>query len=160
PKGVPLTHGNLMASVRNIAAHYRLTPEDVGLVVMPLFHVHGLIGATLAPLFAGGSVVVPPRFSASAFWPTVRGHRVNWYSAAPPIHQILLARADADGAPAKSGFRFIRSCSAALAEATLRQLEDRFAAPVLEAYAMTEASHQMTSNPLPPGERRPGSVGR
>src|SRR5262249_45025167 len=118
------------------------------------------IGATLAPLFAGGTVVVPPRFSASAFWLTVRGHRVNWYSAAPTIHQILLARAAAEGAPAKSGFRFIRSCSAALAEATLRHLEDRFAAPVLEAYAMTEASHQMTSNPLPPGERRPGSVGR
>jgi acyl-CoA synthetase (AMP-forming)/AMP-acid ligase II len=160
PKGVPLTHGNLLASIRNIAAHYAMSPADTGLVVMPLFHVHGLIGATLAPLFAGGSVVVPPRFSAGGFWPAVRAHRVNWYSASPTIHQVLLARADSDGARAKSGFRFIRSCSAALAGVTLAGLEERFGAPVLEAYAMTEASHQMTSNPLPPGARKPGSVGR
>ena len=157
---MPLTHGNLMASIRNISAHYRMSPADTGLVVMPLFHVHGLIGATLSPLYAGGTVVVPSRFSASAFWPAVRAHGVNWYSSSPTIHQILLARADSDGAPAQSGFRFIRSCSAALAETTLRQLEERFGAPVLEAYAMTEASHQMTSNPLPPGRRRPGTVGR
>ena len=160
PKGVPLTHANLTASVRNIAAHYRLGPADTGLVVMPLFHVHGLIGATLSPLFAGGTVVVPSRFSAQAFWPAVRAHRVNWYSAVPTVHQILLARADADGAPARSDFRFIRSCSSALAPATMAQLESRFGAPVLEAYAMTEAAHQMTSNPLPPGARKPGSVGR
>jgi acyl-CoA synthetase (AMP-forming)/AMP-acid ligase II len=160
PKGVPLTHANLMASVGNIAAHYRLAPADTGLVVMPLFHVHGLVGATLAPLSVGGTVIVPPRFSASTFWPAAQTYRANWYSSAPTIHQILLARADADGAPARPGFRFIRSCSAALAPATLAGLEARFDAPVLEAYAMTEASHQMTSNPLPPGARKPGTVGR
>jgi acyl-CoA synthetase (AMP-forming)/AMP-acid ligase II len=160
PKGVPLTHANLMASIRNIAGHYRLSPDDTGLVVMPLFHVHGLIGATLAPLWAGGTLVVPPRFSAGTFWPSVRVHRITWYSAVPTIHQVLISRADADGAPAQSGFRFIRSCSAALAPATLAQLESRFGAPVLEAYAMTEASHQMTSNPLPPAVHKPDSVGR
>lgn len=160
PKGVPLTHRNLMTSVRNIAAHYALGPSDVGLVVMPLFHVHGLIGATLAPLSAGGTVVVPGRFSAAAFWPLVRAHRVTWYSAVPTIHQVLLSRADTDGAPHNAGFRFIRSCSSALAPATMAQLEERFGAPVIEAYAMTEASHQMTANLLPPGMRKPGSVGR
>jgi acyl-CoA synthetase (AMP-forming)/AMP-acid ligase II len=160
PKGVPLTHANLMANVRNIAGHYALGPADTGLVVMPLFHVHGLIGATLSMFFAGGSVVAPPRFSAGQFWPAVRAHRVNWYSAVPTIHQVLLGRAEADGAQAPSGFRFIRSCSSALASATMAQLEDRFGAPVLQAYAMTEASHQMTSNPLPPRARKPGSVGR
>ena len=160
PKGVPLTHGNLMASIGNIAAHYRLTADDTSLVVMPLFHVHGLIGATLSTFHAGGAVVVPPRFSASAFWPTARQHRVTWYSAVPTIHQCLLYRADADDAPKQSGLRFIRSCSAALAPATLADLESRFDAPVIEAYAMTEASHQMTANPLPPGAHKPGSVGR
>jgi acyl-CoA synthetase (AMP-forming)/AMP-acid ligase II len=160
PKGVPLTHGNLMRSVSNIARHYALTPSDVGLVVMPLFHVHGLIGATLASLFACSAIVVPPRFSATAFWPAVREHGVTWYSAVPTIHQVLLSRADADGAPHAPGFRFIRSCSSALAPATMQQLEERFGAPVLEAYAMTEAAHQMTSNPLPPASRKPGSVGR
>jgi acyl-CoA synthetase (AMP-forming)/AMP-acid ligase II len=160
PKGVPLTHANLMASIRNIAGHYRLTPDDTTLLVMPLFHVHGLIGATLSTLFAGGTVIAPPRFSAGTFWATAKTHRATWYSAVPTIHQVLLSRADADGAPKQSGFRFIRSCSSALAPATMRQLEERFGAPVLEAYAMTEASHQMTSNPLPPGARKPGSVGR
>jgi acyl-CoA synthetase (AMP-forming)/AMP-acid ligase II len=160
PKGVPLTHANLMASVRNIAGHYRLTPADTGLLVMPLFHVHGLMGATLSTFWAGGTLVVPSRFSAGAFWPAAQAHRVTWYSAVPTIHQVLLSRADADGAPARSGFRFIRSCSAALAPSTLEQLEARFDAPVLEAYAMTEAAHQMTSNPLPPAVHKPGSVGQ
>jgi acyl-CoA synthetase (AMP-forming)/AMP-acid ligase II len=159
PKGVPLTHGNLMASLRNIAGHYRLTPEDASLIVMPLFHVHGLLGATLSTFLSGGTAVVPARFSAGAFWPAARAHRATWYSAVPTIHQVLLSRADADGAPASSGFRFIRSCSSALAPATLAQLENRFAAPVLEAYGMTEASHQMASNPLPPAAHKPGTVG-
>jgi len=159
PKGVPLTHGNLMTSIGNIAAHYQLSPVDTGLVVMPLFHVHGLIGATLSSLYAGAKIVLPTRFSAGSFWPAVKNHGVTWYSAVPTIHQVLLARAETDGAPVRSGFRFIRSCSAALAPATLAQLESRFQAPVLEAYAMTEASHQMTSNPLPPAVHKPGSVG-
>jgi acyl-CoA synthetase (AMP-forming)/AMP-acid ligase II len=159
PKGVPLSHANLMASAHHIASHYRLTPEDTSLVVMPLFHVHGLIGATLSTFLAGGTVVVPGRFSANAFWPTVRAQRVTWYSAVPTIHQVLLSRADADQAPAHSGLRFIRSCSSALAPATLAQLESRFAAPVLEAYGMTEAAHQMASNPLPPAPHKPGTVG-
>src|SRR5262249_48078429 len=109
PKGVPLTHANLMASSRNIATHYQLTPEDTSLVVMPLFHVHGLIGATLSTFLAGGTVIVPPRFSAGAFWPAARAYRATWYSAVPTIHQVLLSRADADNAPRQSGLRFIRS---------------------------------------------------
>ncbi|MBI4220699.1 MAG: AMP-binding protein [Chloroflexi bacterium] len=158
PKGVPLTHANLMASLRNIRATYDLTPEDVSLIVMPLFHVHGLLGATLSTMNSGGTVVIPPRFSASRFWPVQSETGATWYSAVPTIHQTLLLRADSDGAPRKS-FRFIRSCSAALIPAVFEQLESRFGAPVLEAYGMTEASHQMASNPLPPGERSAGTVG-
>jgi acyl-CoA synthetase (AMP-forming)/AMP-acid ligase II len=160
PKAVALTHANFMASVRNISAHYALSPADTGLVVMPLFHGHGLIGATLSSLHAGAKIVVPERFSAHLFWPLIEKHAVTWYSAVPTIHEILLVRADSDHAPSRSGLRFIRSCSAALSPAILKQLEDRFAAPVVEAYAMTETSHQATSNPLPPGVRKPGTVGR
>lgn len=160
PKGVPLSHANLMKSIQNIAGHYQLSPADIGLVVMPLFHVHGLIGATLSSLWAGSTLVVPSRFHAHTFWPAVQAHRITWYSAVPTIHQILLLRAETDNAPRHPGFRFIRSCSAALAPATMAQLEDRFHVPVLEAYAMTEAAHQMTSNPLPPGIRKAGSVGQ
>jgi acyl-CoA synthetase (AMP-forming)/AMP-acid ligase II len=159
PKGVPLTHANLMASLANICRTYVLTPDDVSLIVMPLFHVHGLLGATLSTLHSGGAVVVPPRFSASRFWPVQSETRATWYSAVPTIHQTLLLRADSDGAPRKS-FRFIRSCSSALVPAVFEQLEARFGAPVLEAYGMTEASHQMSSNPLPPGQRLAGTVGR
>jgi acyl-CoA synthetase (AMP-forming)/AMP-acid ligase II len=159
PKGVPLTHGNLMTSIANIGATYQLTPRDRSLIVMPLFHVHGLLGATLSTLHTGGAVVVPAKFSAGAFWQLASRYGVTWYSAVPTIHQILLGRADQDNAP-RSGLRFIRSCSAALAPAVFEHMEGRFGAPVLEAYGMTEASHQMASNPLPPGPRKPGSVGK
>jgi len=158
PKGVPLTHANLTTSIRNIAATYCLSPSDVSLVVMPMYHVHGLMAAVLSTLHTGGTVVIPQRFSASRFWPQVRTHRATWYTAVPTIHQILLARADEDEAP-RGGLRFIRSCSASLAPAFQGRLEARFGAPVLQAYGMTEAAHQMTSNPLPPGQSRPGSVG-
>jgi acyl-CoA synthetase (AMP-forming)/AMP-acid ligase II len=159
PKCVPLTHANVLWSSRNIAAHYDLTSADRSLVVLPLFHGHGLIGATLSTLSSGGSVIIPPRFSASEFWKLFREHRATFYSAVPTVHQVLLARADSDDAP-HSGPRFIRSCSAALAATILTKLENRFGAPVLEAYGMTEAAHQVAANPLPPLVRKPGTVGR
>ena len=158
PKGVPLTHGNLMASLENIVNTYTLTQDDLAMVVMPLFHVHGLIGVSLSAMKSGGSMVIPPRFSASNFWQIQADTNATWYSAVPTIHQILLMRADEDNAPNQS-FRFIRSCSAALAPTVFSDLENRFGAPVLEAYGMTEASHQMSSNLLPPGPRNPGTVG-
>ena len=162
PKGVPLSHANLLTSAANVMATYTLTPEDVSLCVMPLFHVHGLVASTLATFRSGGTLLVPPRFSAGAFWPVVKAHHATWYTAVPTIHQVLLARADEDQAPAPgtSGLRFIRSCSSTLAPATMAGLETRFGCPVLEAYGMTEAAHQMASNPLPPSQRKPGSVGQ
>ena len=159
PKGVPLTHKNLITSLDNIGSTYHLTSDDVAMVVMPLFHVHGLIGVALSTLKTGGTIVVPPRFSASKFWLDQSAYGATWYSAVPTIHQILLARAEEDQAPAES-FRFIRSCSSALAPSVFADLESRFGAPVLEAYGMTEASHQMSSNLLPPGLRQPGTVGQ
>jgi acyl-CoA synthetase (AMP-forming)/AMP-acid ligase II len=158
PKGVPLRHGNIFANLGNISRTYALTPDDVAMVVMPLFHVHGLIGVSLSTLSTGGSIVIPPRFSATRFWEDQRATGATWYSAVPTIHQILLMRADDDEAPRES-FRLIRSCSSALAPSVFAQMEARFGAPVLEAYGMTEASHQMASNALPPGQRMPGTVG-
>jgi oxalate---CoA ligase len=126
------------------------------MLVMPLFHVHGLLAGFLAPLLSGGSVIVPPKFSASEFWDDFITHKANWYTAVPTIHQILLKHPPPQSKPK---IRFIRSCSSPLSPTTFHQLEDAYNAPVLEAYAMTEAAHQMTSNPLPPGKRIPGSVG-
>ncbi|MFZ2061124.1 MAG: acyl--CoA ligase [Candidatus Binatus sp.] len=159
PKCVPLSHGNVLWSSRNIAAHYDLTSADCSLLVLPLFHGHGLIGAALSTLASGGSVIVPPRFSASEFWKLFREHHATWYTAVPTIHQVLLERADSDAAP-HDGPRFIRSCSAPLAPTILTKLENRFGAPVLEAYGMTEAAHQVATNPLPPLVHKPGTVGR
>ena len=110
----------------------------------------------LASLLSGGSVIIPTRFSASDFWRDFTSHGANWYTAVPTIHQILLKNPPPDPKPA---IRFIRSCSSPLSPATFVQLEKTFGAPVVEAYAMTEAAHQMTSNPLPPRPRKPGSVG-
>lgn len=161
PKRVPLSHENLLVSARNVADTYRLAPEDVSFCVMPLFHVHGLVASTLAAFLTGGTVVIAPRFNALSFWPTVKEHRVTWYSAVPTIHQLLLTRSREGSRPAGAEhLRFIRSCSAALPPTMMAELEDRFRVPVLEAYGMTEAAHQMSSNPLPPGLRKPGSVGR
>jgi len=158
PKGVPLTHTTVLRSALDIASHYALTSADRSLVVMPLFHGHGLIGVALATLASGGTAIVPARFSASRFWGLFRKHGATWYSAVPTIHEVLLERADRDRAPDR-GARFLRSCSAALAPAVLADLEKRFGAPVLQAYGLTEAAHQVASNPLPPRPRKPGTVG-
>ncbi|KAJ2591288.1 hypothetical protein IWW49_001606, partial [Coemansia sp. RSA 1797] len=156
PKAVPLTHANIARSMANIAATYKLSADDRSFIVMPLFHVHGLIGAVLSSLYAGGSVVVPARFSASHFWPEFIASQSTWYSAVPTIHQILLRHDVPNPVPQ---IRFIRSCSSALAPTVLSELEAKLHAPVLEAYAMTEAAHQMCSNPLPPAQHKSGSVG-
>jgi acyl-CoA synthetase (AMP-forming)/AMP-acid ligase II len=158
PKRVPLRHFNLAISSANIANNYSLTEEDVSLCVMPLFHIHGLIGSTMSTLLTGGTVVVPSKFNALSFWRTVADHRVTWYSGVPTMHQLLLARSR--GKPLEAAtLRFLRSCSAPLSAELIHKIEGLFGVPFVEAYGMTEASHQMTSNPLPPQHRKPGSVG-
>ncbi|KEP48067.1 peroxisomal-coenzyme A synthetase [Rhizoctonia solani 123E] len=154
PKSVPLTHANLLRTTVNIIQTYKLAPEDRSYLVMPLFHVHGLLCGLLSPLASRGSVVIPPKFAASRFWNDFTTTECNWYTAVPTIHQILLSTRLPSPIPK---IRFIRSCSSALAPATLERLEKAFRAPVLEAYAMTEASHQMCSNTFE--SRIPGTVG-
>jgi acyl-CoA synthetase (AMP-forming)/AMP-acid ligase II len=159
PKRVPLAHANLMTSAQNVAATYHLTPDDVSLCVMPLFHVHGLVASTLATFFSGGTVAVPAKFNPLSFWSIVREQQATWYSAVPTIHQVLLSRSKGMRPDGAQQLRFIRSCSAALSAQMMADMENTFGVPVLEAYGMTEAAHQMASNPLPPGARKPGSVG-
>lgn len=160
PKLVPLTHANLMASACNIAATFQLAPEDRCLNIMPLFHIHGLVGGLLAPLVTAGSVVCPPGFLAPLFFDWLRDFQPSWYSAVPTMHQAILARAQGNLEIIQNHpLRFIRSSSAAMPARVMENLENIFNAPVIESYGMTEASHQMASNPLPPGCRKPGSVG-
>lgn len=163
PKGVPLTQLNLASSVQNIKSVYKLTESDSTVIVLPLFHVHGLLAGLLSSLGAGAAVTLPAagRFSASTFWSDMLEYNATWYTAVPTIHQIILDRHLSDPKPVYPKLRFIRSCSASLAPVILARLEEAFRAPVLEAYAMTEAAHLMASNPLPEdGLHKPGSVGR
>jgi acyl-CoA synthetase (AMP-forming)/AMP-acid ligase II len=140
--------------------HYQLTPDDVSLCVMPLFHVHGLVASTLSTFLSGGTVVVPTKFNPLSFWRTVRDYRISWYSCVPTIHQLVLARIGEGKKPeGTERLRFVRSCSASLSPQVMEKMESVFGVPVLEAYGMTEASHQMCSNPLPPRARKAGSVG-
>lgn len=160
PKIVPLSHANLWASARNIGRTLALTAQDRCLNVMPLFHIHGLIAALLSSLAAGGSVVCTPGFLAPDFFPWLDAFSPTWYTAVPTIHQGVLARASQyRDIIQRRPLRFIRSSSAALPPGVMSELESTFGAPVIEAYGMTEAAHQMASNPLPPAIRKPGSVG-
>ncbi len=160
PKRVPIRHRNLATSTANIAATYQLGPADRALCVMPLFHIHGIVASLLSTLASGGTVICPPGFDALKFWQWVEAFRPTWYSAVPTMHQALLARAERNLAAIQAHrFRFIRSSSAPLPPVVMERMEAVFGAPVLESYGMTEASHQMTSNPLPPAPRKAGSVG-
>src|SRR5260370_1808479 len=158
PTRVTLRHFNLAVSSVNVVNTYELSQQDVSLCIMPLFHVHGLIASLMATLLSGGTVVVPTEFNALSFWRTVHEHRVTWYSGVPTMHQLLLARAHHKPAEAAS-LRFIRSCSAPLSPGLIHKIEGLFGVPIVEAYGMTEAAHQMTSNPLPQRHRKAGSVG-
>jgi oxalate---CoA ligase len=159
PKRAALRHRNLAASARNIVATYGLSSLDTALCVMPLFHIHGLVGCTLSTFASGGTVVMPVRFNPVGFRRILGAHEPTWYTAVPTIHQLILAR-HRDRAHRGGSLRFIRSASSKLHEATLLGLEEAFGVPCLEAYGMTEASHQIASNPLPPASRVSGSVGR
>jgi len=160
PKQVPLTQSNLCASIVHLQCSLALTPQDRCLNLMPLFHIHGLVGALLASLGGGGSVVCPPGFAPTEAFDWIRAFQPTWYTAVPTIHQALLAHTHTTAEAISPGtLRFIRSSSASLPPTVMAELEQLFGVPVIEAYGMTEAAHQMASNPLPPGIRKPGSVG-
>jgi len=160
PKIVPLTHRNLTASAKHIARTLALRPVDRCLNIMPLFHIHGLIGATLSSIAAGASIVCTPGFEAPRVLEWFTRFQPTWYTAVPTMHQAILERVAANPAAlGKFRPRLIRSSSSSLAPQVMAELEKVFQAPVIESYGMTEAAHQMASNPLPPGSRKPGSVG-
>lgn len=160
PKIVPLTHANVCASAANIGESLNLTAEDRCLNIMPLFHIHGLIAAVLSSLAAGGSVWCSPGFNALRVFAWLEEAAPTWYTAVPTMHQAIVGRAARNPDAAKAAaLRFIRSSSSSLPPQVMAAVEEAFGCPVIESYGMTEAAHQMASNPLPPAERKPGSVG-
>jgi acyl-CoA synthetase (AMP-forming)/AMP-acid ligase II len=160
PKQVPLTHANLCVSARNVARTLSLSPDDKCLNFLPLFHIHGLVAALLGSLTGGGSVVCTPGFQPLKFFAWLDECRPSWTTAVPAMLRAVLLRAERNrDIIARRPLRFVRSSSAALPPPVAEGLEEAFGAPVIEAYGMTEAAHQIASNPLPPGRRKPGSVG-
>ncbi len=160
PKIVPLTQRNVCASAANVAASIALARADRCLNIMPLFHIHGLIAAVLASAQAGASVHCTPGFDALHFFRWLEEVRPTWYTGVPTMHQAILGRAARNAAIIESTrLRLVRSSSASLPPQVMAEIEKTFNAPVVEAYGMTEAAHQMASNPLPPRLRKPGSVG-
>jgi len=160
PKQVPLTHRNLVASANHIRTTLALTPDDRCVNIMPLFHIHGLVGALLSSLSAEASLFCTPGFNALKFFAWLDEAEATWYTAVPTMHQAILPRAERNrDVIARRKLRFIRSSSSSLPPPVMAELEATFGCPVLESYGMTEASHQMTSNLLPPKARKPGTVG-
>jgi acyl-CoA synthetase (AMP-forming)/AMP-acid ligase II len=160
PKIVPLSHANLCASARNISRSLRMVPADCGLHVMPMFHIHGLIAGLLAPMAVGSRIFCTPGFNALRFFGWLRESRASWYTAVPTMHQAILARSRHNlDVIREHPLRFMRSSSSSMPPQVIAELERVFGAPLIESYGMTEATHQMTSNPLPPARRIPGSVG-
>jgi oxalate---CoA ligase len=160
PKIVPLSQANLCASAAHIGRSLSLSATDKCMNVMPLFHIHGLIAAVLSSLCAGGSVTCTPGFNALKFFAWLDDEKPTWYTAVPTMHQSILERAlRNDAIVTSSKLRFIRSSSSSLPAQVMHELEQTFSCPVIESYGMTEAAHQMTSNLLPPGQRKAGSVG-
>ena len=160
PKIVPLTGANLCASARNIADWIALEPGDRCLNIMPLFHIHGLMAGVMASLHAGATVICTPGFNALRVFTWLDEMTPTWLTAVPTMHQAILGRAARNKEiVARRRLRLLRSSSSSLPAPVMGELEATFDAPVIESYGMTEASHQMTSNPLPPAERRPGGVG-
>ena len=161
PKRVPLSGANLCASAAQIAATLQFTPQDIGLNIMPLFHIHGLLAGLLAPLAAGSQVFCTPGFNALRFFKWMDEAHPTWYTAVPTMHLAIATRGKHNAEVlARHPLRFIRSSSSAMPPQLIQQLETMFKAPLIESYGMTEAAHQMASNPLPPLPRKPGTVGR
>tara|TARA_Y100001935_G_scaffold30137_3_gene23567 strand:+ start:2059 stop:3594 length:1536 start_codon:yes stop_codon:yes gene_type:complete len=160
PKMVPLSQKNLLASAKNISKTLNLNEYDICLNIMPMFHIHGLIAAILAPIYESGTIITPSGFDALKFFRWLNDFKPTWYTAVPTMHQAILARAPRNIDIIKNNqLKFIRSSSASLPATVMEKLEKTFNTCVIESYGMTEATHQMTSNPLPPNKRKAGSVG-
>ncbi len=158
PKGVVLSHGNLLSNAGYVIDAHRLSDADTALCVLPLFHINGFVVTLLGPLLSGGMVIMPRTFSADHFWHWLHNYRASWFSAVPTILSILLSHPSPYG-KGQTPLRFARSASAPLPVAVLEEFERRFGIPVIETYGISEAACQVAANPLPPLARKPGAAG-
>lgn len=164
PKGVILSHGNIVAGGRNTVEAHELTSEDRGFCVLPLYHINAEMVSIMAPLVSGGSVVLPRRFGTSTFWSTMAEQKCTWFSVVPTIIAYLLEQAEREGFDREAlgglpEMRFGRSASAPLAPEMHKDFEEMFGVPIVETMGLTETSAQILSNPMPPLAPKYGSPG-
>jgi len=165
PKGVLLSHKNVLAGGRNTVAAHDLTARDCGLCVLPLYHINAEMVSVMAPLVSGGSVVMPHRFSVKQFWHWIADYRCTWFSIVPTIVSYLIDQMQrepdsVDLERVQQHVRFGRSASAALPTATHQRFEALFNIPLVETMGISEAAAQILSNPMTPGANQYGSPGR
>jgi len=157
PKGVMLDHANLGAMAAMGREALEVGPDDRCLLILPLFHVNGIVVSILIPLLAGASVVIAERFNPNTFFATIEAERPTFFSAVPTIYSMLAALPD-DVQPDTSSVRFA-VCGAAPASADLlARFEARFGFPLVEGYGLSEGTCASTINPVS-GIRKAGTVG-
>jgi sulfoacetate-CoA ligase len=161
PKGAILTHKNMVAGGENVTLAHCLTAADRGLVSLALYHINAEIVSAMAPLVSGSSVVVPERFSASAFWPLISEYRCTWFSIVPTICSYLVTGTEIDGQGYHlSQIRFGRSASAPLPPSLQKEFESKFSCHIVETLGLTECAAPVFSNPLDHTKHKIGSPGQ
>ncbi len=161
PKGAILTHKNMVSGGDNVVAAHELSADDVGLVSLPLYHINAEVVSVMAPLVSGSSIVMPERFSATAFWPLLSQYRCTWFSVVPTIISYLVSGTDIVG----KGYhldqiRFGRSASSALPPSLHQAFEKKFNISIVETMGLTECAAPVFANPLDPAKRKYGSPGQ
>jgi long-chain acyl-CoA synthetase len=157
PKGVMLDHANLNAMCGMVIEAFSLTETDHSLLVLPLFHVNGIVAGTLSPLLAGGRTTIAGRFSPQTFWSRIEQSRATYFSAVPTIY-TMLADLPADVRPDTSSVRYAVCGAAPASVELLAKFESRYGTPIVEGYGLSEGTCASTVNPLD-GKRKAGTVG-
>jgi long-chain acyl-CoA synthetase len=157
PKGVMLDHANLNAMCRSVIEGFRLTRDDHSLLILPLFHVNGIVVGTLSPLLTGGRATVAGRFDPKTFFAALEQSRATYFSAVPTIYTMLCGLPD-DVAPDTSSVRFAVCGAAPASVELLDRFESRYGIPIIEGYGLSEGTCASAVNPLD-GPRKPGTVG-
>jgi len=157
PKGVMLTQENLIATASYIHEAHELTGDDTVLCVLPYFHINGLVVTLITPVYAGLTIILPEKFSASAFWGWIDRYQAAWFSAVPTIYSFILDKPIDEYN--LSSLQFARSASSPLPVAVLQEFERKTGVPIIESFGISEGGSQITTNPRPPKTRKAGSVG-
>ena len=158
PKGVMLSHANLLAAGRFISTGHEIDKNDNGLCVLPIYHINGMCVTVMGTIVSASTLVIPHKFSVNSFWNTIAKFKCSWFSAVPTQFSYILNNEEVP--EDLSSLRFARSASSPLSPDIHKKFEKRFGIPIIETMGLTETGSQITTNPMPPGQRKIGSPGK